>query len=308
MATQLSEGQTQNLLSQRITRCSKIFNGLLILFGVGAAIAQLLKPFLGDGGFNLSDGIALLVGLFFVWVGQSGAIASLLRSALSMKNQAVKWGLFATPFLLTLGVAGLKLAMNNNRSYKLLMGEGGFVEYATVIAFVLVGVFAWPLAQGFRRGGEKLLALGYFGLTGLAAFVALEEISWGQTLLGWQESAFFESYNVQEETNLHNLVWFQQYLGDAVILGSLGLLGLCVVWPGLRKRVSARLRGYGDWLVPEWCWAGCFLITLVVYVALEGPDSGGFLISRDQEFVELLFAGGILGSVVSKYLKQGRGA
>lgn len=307
MATQLRKVQRgeRDLISQRIGRCSSIFNGLLTLFGVGAAIAQLIKPFAGSG-FNLSDGIALLVGLGLVLLGQSRAIASLLRSALSVQNQGVKWGLFATPFVLTLGVAVLKLTLNNNRSYKLLMGEGGFVEYATFIAFVLIVVFAWPLAQRFRRGGEKLLALGYFGLTGLAAFVALEEISWGQTLLGWQESAFFESYNVQEETNLHNLVWFQQYLGDAVILASLGLLALCVAWPELRQRVSARLRGYGDWLMPEWCWAGCFLITLVVYVALEGPDDGAFLISRDQEFVELLFAGGILGSVVSKYLKQAK--
>ncbi|NIR52354.1 hypothetical protein GWO43_27320 [candidate division KSB1 bacterium] len=45
----------------------------------------------------------------------------------------------------------------------------------------------------------------FAGLTLIFFFVAMEEISWGQRILGWQTPSFLSSANQQGETSVHNI-------------------------------------------------------------------------------------------------------
>lgn len=51
--------------------------------------------------------------------------------------------------------------------------------------------------DALMQEGDELVAM-------FCLFVALEEISWGQLLLGYVPSAVFLEYNTQQETTLHN--------------------------------------------------------------------------------------------------------
>lgn len=84
--------------------------------------------------------------------------------------------------------------------------EDGVIEWLTVMA--LLSILVVSLTRLIRLYNQKsrlfLLILGIF--ISLCFFVAGEEMSWGQRLLGRKSSVFFIQNNTQKETNFHNLV------------------------------------------------------------------------------------------------------
>lgn len=98
--------------------------------------------------------------------------------------------------------------------------EDGLLEWATFWAFALAaGLFVRnAVADRRRRGGLPWFAI---GLALFCAIVALEEISWGQRLLGYQPPAYFLEQNYQQELNLHNVVGtdLRMLAMQAILLG-----------------------------------------------------------------------------------------
>jgi hypothetical protein len=87
----------------------------------------------------------------------------------------------------------------------LVVSELGPVQLGTAVVFGVASAFGLGLAAGSRGrvpAGFRLLYL-LFALGAL--FGGLEEISYGQTLVGWRSPRWFEEQNAQHETNLHNL-------------------------------------------------------------------------------------------------------
>lgn len=73
--------------------------------------------------------------------------------------------------------------------------EGGPFETATALALAALGLWCLLRRTWYWR---------IFGL--LLILAALEEISWGQRLLGFETPLWLKGANYQEETNLHNLI------------------------------------------------------------------------------------------------------
>jgi len=97
--------------------------------------------------------------------------------------------------------------------FEILYLEDGIFESLTpvlmVISTVLIGA-SIPKIRGDPQlvRYRNLLTLIYFFLMSLFFLNAMEEISWGQRIFGWETPQTFEG-NVQNETNLHN--YFNQY-------------------------------------------------------------------------------------------------
>lgn len=146
--------------------------------------------------------------------------------------------------------------------------ENQFVEIATVIcaftaSFMLVvaGVRAWRNGTADRLSGlapsKRLLdgrggAAIIFFLAAGCFFFAGEEISWGQTYLGWESE--------MRETNLHNTVPISfSGLGSVVIV--LILIGIPILW-----RMRDRVPVPRDWepAVAEWSVVCCVMIAFSV--------------------------------------------
>ncbi|MBW2230588.1 MAG: hypothetical protein JRH17_09385 [Deltaproteobacteria bacterium] len=106
--------------------------------------------------------------------------------------------------LAILAYAGLLLALHPDLYYRSVQ-EDEYLEWATFWSFVLAsGAF---LAAAWRSYREQA-RLPFFlpGLALFCAFVAMEEISWGQRLLGYRPPAYLLEHNFQQEMNVHNVV------------------------------------------------------------------------------------------------------
>lgn len=118
--------------------------------------------------------------------------------------------------------------------------EDGLVEYVTAIGFLAAAVcFA---AAGFAGRARKLWVL---PLSLVCFFVAGEEVSWGQRLLGLGTPSSLEAVNVQGETNLHNIEGIHGVVRAAavlVLLAVFALLPLAVQRWRVARRLNERLR------------------------------------------------------------------
>ena len=87
--------------------------------------------------------------------------------------------------------------------WTLAFSEQSVIELGTAMGFFLA--FGVAVRLGCRHHGLPRVWFAFFAVAAL--FVALEEISYGQHLFGWQSPEWFKSHSAKEtpETNLHNL-------------------------------------------------------------------------------------------------------
>lgn len=169
-----------------------------------------------------------------------------------------------------------------------LIKEDGVLEYAQVLLYGAAAGFALVVAARWR--GQRLAwAFLLFALA--CALVAVEEVSWGERLLGFDPPEAIRMHNTQDEMSLHNLVPVQRVLHPAYILvGLVGGLG----WRLARSLPEGRIRRELGTLFPDRRTTLYFLSVAVFYVWMEvtGRPTAGWLRSQDQEVFETLLAAG----------------
>lgn len=121
-------------------------------------------------------------------------------------------------------------------AYRDAMQEDRFLEWLTVFAYGSAGVIALRRAIRSRRPFDGLVAM-------FLLFVAGEEMSWGQRVLGLTPPSYFLEHNTQQEMNLHN---FSAFGGGPKEPLTLILVGYAVVLPlvarvGRGRRLLERL-------------------------------------------------------------------
>jgi hypothetical protein len=84
-----------------------------------------------------------------------------------------------------------------------LYAEDGLLEYSTVI-FALAAFFI--LLRNIRRSKDPGQRTALWIMSFVILFFAMEEISWGQRLFGWETPTILGELNYQNETNLHNIL------------------------------------------------------------------------------------------------------
>lgn len=93
----------------------------------------------------------------------------------------------------------------------LLAGELGFIELATPIMLVPAIIAGSIIFFNREKLVTKQLAYWVLLVTLACSYIAGEEISWGQQLVGWETPEWIKEVNDQHETNLHNTSsWFDQ--------------------------------------------------------------------------------------------------
>jgi hypothetical protein len=118
--------------------------------------------------------------------------------------------------------------------------EYGLWENVTALAYFSSSLLL--LVGAFRLTGEPIYRRCFpFALSMALLFVAGEEISWGQYLIGFSTPQLMQATNRQQEANIHNL--FSNYLNYlaaiCVFIIYIGLLPLlCASLSGLRRLVQ----------------------------------------------------------------------
>ena len=85
------------------------------------------------------------------------------------------------------------------------MSERGPVELGTAACFGAAALLGLGLAARTRGVAPTSVRILYLLFAAGALFAGLEEISYGQHLIGWETPRWFTERNAQRETNLHNL-------------------------------------------------------------------------------------------------------
>lgn len=188
---------------------------------------------------------------------------------------------------LIVGVFGIALALPATRAatYRILE-ENNVVELASFAVFVIGGAWGLRIARRFRKGGQGKCVAAFYALFAIVLiFIGMEEIAWGQQLVGFDTPKAMLEINMQGELTIHNIRGMQ---GNTEFLRlAFGLGGIAGVW------LSAfdRFRKIGaSALLLSW-----FLI-IVVLSAFDLFDDyvklprGGRAITEISELVELLIA------------------
>ncbi|MGQ0835428.1 MAG: hypothetical protein ACT4O5_11015 [Gammaproteobacteria bacterium] len=160
----------------------------------------------------------------------------------------------------SLALGGILAALAPEQHYRAVQ-EDGYVEWASFWAFALAAVAFIAAASRERRAAHRVpwfaLCLGAF-----CCFVALEEISWGQRVIGFRPPALFLERNFQQELNFHNIV-SSRYRKLAV--------EFVILTYGVLLPLAAQMRRVGPWLerwgalAPPFALVPAFAVMLGVY-------------------------------------------
>jgi hypothetical protein len=119
-------------------------------------------------------------------------------------------------------------------SFVALFAKEGPFEDVTYILALFGAVCCAGAVWRFSRKGSSFapprIVRWMFGALGLALFaVAMEEINWGQTLLGFSTPEAWKEVNYQQETSIHNLLGRNALEGGARSIGVLLTLAVIVL-------------------------------------------------------------------------------
>lgn len=107
-------------------------------------------------------------------------------------------------------------------TYVALVIEDGWIEQVQFLSwFTIAFLLVWLLVA--RKGSRLGIAL--FAIVGFV--FAMEEISWGQRLLGFSTPASLTQYNYQNELNIHNITAF--YVSNELRITPWHVVGLGIL-------------------------------------------------------------------------------
>ena len=200
---------------------------------------------------------------------------------------------------------------------QIFMKEDGIAEYLTSVVYFIAFCFALCIAVRFLKMNYLLYAIMYFVLSGGLFFISMEEISWGQRLVGIETPEVFAKHNIQGEMNIHNLLSRYPLHFLYIFVGFYGAFSRILVPKQLFKRYPI----LADLMTPNYFLVLYFFPTFALYmyhdyastwaVSWFGPqmgtgawEEGYFVGAKDQEPIELLLGLGFLLFVVINRYRQ----
>ena len=119
---------------------------------------------------------------------------------------------------------GAMTLINEGLTARMLV-EGGPVQWLQVLCFALAALGFFRAAL---RGNGLLIRCVFLTLGALTAFVALEEINWGQSVFNLETPDSFKEWNTQNGISLHNHKAIQRFVHwlPYVTIGILGLFAI----------------------------------------------------------------------------------
>lgn len=136
------------------------------------------------------------------------------------------WLMTSAPVLMVLAVAILTVFAYTSPSLALplfewLTAEDSLIEWLQFGCITVVAVSAWRIGVRVMRTENRYIGYLYFAIAFTSVFIAGEEISWGQRLVGWSTPEQFAAINKQGETSIHNIGVVQHLFLLLIFLASM---------------------------------------------------------------------------------------
>lgn len=174
--------------------------------------------------------------------------------------------------------------------YYVSIQEDEYIEWASFWAFMLAAIASAVSSRDYRATSNRFPWF-FYGLALFCFLIAMEEISWGQRVLGYRPPAYFLEYNFQQELNIHNVIDTDY----RKLVLSLAIIGYGVLLPllGHFGPLRSLLERLGV-VSPNIGFLPAFAATFLFYQVYPFGHSG--------EWVELMLGVGLLFSVLPEKL------
>ena len=290
------QGRSESLSRQKTVQ--RICGQALVWFGI-AVLGVTLYKFISAFWLETSPWPELQLGtagLILIATGRIFRNSAFITTLLSENTPSAHARRAFLMLALTSFIIGcivlLKLSVQDIYRYKRLLGEGGILEYSQALILFTSAWIGWLISKDFRkRLFMRLHSVVYAIIAFVMLLVGLEEIAWGQILFGWKTPENIAAVNAQNQTTLHNLEFFQNYLDLNLFLVSVVLMVLVLWRPSIRwMRTTIHGRDRipnSNFFIPRYFWPLFFCAAFLSYfVATEsGTD---LVINIDQEWAEFL--------------------
>jgi hypothetical protein len=179
-----------------------------------------------------------------------------------LRAEAREWGIserLATRLFVWPIVAAILVALTAvyRPLFNVFVDEDRLVEWAQFFALAGLVVLGSMIGVRLARMGQRSFAALFIIAAIGALFIAGEEISWGQRLLGWVTPGDLADINKQGETNIHNIGNVLQFMNLVMFVVAVVAGVLPFVW---RWGAGDRERELGQiLLVPPLFLASSFL-------------------------------------------------
>jgi hypothetical protein len=199
--------------------------------------------------------------------------------------------IMVAPIVVLAGSFMLLLVKATRSGMLWMLEENHPVELLTFVCLLAGALLGLRLARALRARGVRSWIYGFYGVFAIGLFViGMEEIAWGQALLGFETPEIFRSINRQSETTLHNIgalqgksEWMRLTFGLGGVVGVLlfsrprfaGIAAPPILLPWfLLIAAHAAVDAYND--------------------VFPIQDRFDFMMQRTSEVVELMIAGAAL--------------
>jgi hypothetical protein len=156
-------------------------------------------------------------------------------------------------FILGIFVYGLVLLHLDKDAFLVLTREDGLVEWLTFVELLISSAFSFIVSHAFSRSemGKAAKRI-WLLLAFLFLFGAMEEISWGQRIMGIESPEWFLKHNRQGEINVHNLMIYGVEINKLVFANILGTCsGIYLLGVPLLYRFNERCKDFiNRWGIP----------------------------------------------------------
>ena len=250
-------------------------------FGILLFLAGLIKTLYYLPNFAMSDIAMSAFGLLVATLLSRNLFAGFMRRLSTARGENL---LFLISLTVCLSIIAIKLVTGGSDFYENFLSENSVIEWLTALFLLLSAYLA--LAAGLCKESPfpKWLLLTFASIFFIAF---MEEIAWGQMMLGWDTPDNFRPFNQQGETTLHNIRGINTLIDPALLLFSSTSSAIA-----LAKRSSnipllrSKLLKFSKGLFPT-----LFLATIIC-IAVVLDSSMIFLgrISQDIEWAEFLIA------------------
>jgi hypothetical protein len=169
----------------------------------------------------------------------------------------------------SLALAAVLYALHPDLYYRSAQ-EDQILEWSTFWAFVL-GAVAYAAAAKSQRRRTGGLPWFFVGVSAFCVLVAMEEISWGQRLIGYRPPGYFLEHNFQQELNLHNIGGdgIRQWTYMTIVVGYGVILPLVGFIASLRRFCDRLgIRTPSPFMIPS------YAATAIIYVIYPWTFSG----------------------------------
>ena len=283
---------TRQKTVQRICGQAFVFFGIVVL---GVSLYKFISAFWLEASPwpELQLGAAGMILVISGRICRNSAFLTSLLSEISPSARARRsFLMLALVFFLMGCVVLLKLSIQDIYRYKRLLGEGGILEYLQALILFTSAWVSWLIARDlWKRLEMRYHGLIYAMISLGMLFVGLEEIAWGQVLFGWKTPENIAAVNAQNQTTLHNLEFFQNYLDLNLFLVSVALL-IFVLWRPPSRWIqtimpNGKSISNNAYFIPRYFWPLFFFAALLSYfVATESGTE--LVINIDQEWAEFV--------------------